>query len=222
MPRSKLLIAVIAGQHEEVKLSLTVSLLNLQVSLMQSDIETHLRVCTLNEALELADRMDADLFAAGPCIGVDPRFVIDALDQPHQVVAAVFPTGVSWDRVRASGNSGSGADGEPLQHRANEYSATPVPRPAVDGYVPALGAARLDCVVIKRGVTADLRARNPEATRGGRYAYESVDAAGRVMQPHETFCEMWQKPVWLDIKHPATNMTPGVFCGCVGRRHVLR
>lgn len=222
-PTETLIVALVCKGRGETSLSSAISLLRLQLRLVQAGIKTDVHVVDhLDEAINAAIAGDANLFAFDLNIGYDAEFPVRALASDKDVVVAAYPLPViDWKRVAATHVDSP----EPLRCRGNVYSAVPNVAGALapEGYVPA-DSARLGCVFIRRGVAQQILKEHPElalAGGGGRFAIESV-SDGKPLEPHQTFAQLYGKTIYIDLSSPASQSGSCPYAGCVGMRERLR
>lgn len=190
----KLCIAIVVKRgSDEARTPLLTSLINMQYSLAVLNVTADL---TMVESLDDALRQvpaDTHLLAVETDVGFDPRFVVHALQAPHDVVLLPYPVGIDWselarrkERVRP---------GTAMLH-CTRYSAEPAFVPDDDDahYAEALPGAGTACVFVRKGAR--------------------VDGVARLWAR--------DKPPVIDLKFNAVKAVRMAFAGCVGHRAAPR
>lgn len=226
--RRRVLFASLTAGRDQCSIGNALSGVKAQMSLLRLPVHLEFRFeRDLGSALDhffLHPEFDA-LVAVDNLISYTDAWVIEnALghdDKPIVVATYPLPGEVDWDRVRAKAADA----GEPNHAKGNVYnvvidehaSFTP------DGRFLIVDRARLDCVVIKREAIADIAARHPELVHaGGILAHCERLRDGKKLTRDEAFCDLWGKPIYADLEHPASSFGTQVFAGVVGLRTRLR
>jgi hypothetical protein len=190
--RERLCVAIVAKPNSaDAQTPLLSSLFSLQYALTEMNVDADLKVV---DCLQTAMRESAGshLLAVETDVGFDPRFVMRALQAPHDVILLPYPVGIDWGALSREDPPETGT----AMLQCTRYSAEPAVLPADgDEYVDALPGAGTACMFVRRGAQVDGDASRLWAR---------------------------DKPPVIDLKFNAVKSMRMAFVGCVGQRTVLR
>jgi len=226
---SKIIIGVVTEGRSDSALQACVSVLHLQMQLMQTPQDQSFQADfrfykTNNEALEDLYRSKdmGGIFVINWSSGIPGAFSLKAYRSPHDVVLGVHSDGViDWERVRNNITSGK----EPVEYAGINYNVELEGTPNADKYAKVKSAKMMDVFFIKRAAVDHIASKHPHVIskdgQHGNFAIEGVYDGEYVNGPTR-FLKLYGKPVYADVEHGINKLAPQDFTGVVGNRSRLR
>ena len=226
---SKIIIGVVTEGRSDSALQACVSVLHLQMQLMQTPQDQSFQADfrfykTNNEALEDLYRSKdmGGLFVINWSSGIPGAFSLKAYRSPHDVVLGVHSDGViDWERVRNNITSGK----EPVEYAGINYNVELEGTPNKDKYAKVKSAKMMDVFFIKRAAVDHIASKYPAiVSKDGQHANFAVEGVydGEFMNASTRFLHLYGKPVYADVEHGINKLAPQDFTGVVGNRSRLR
>jgi hypothetical protein len=225
----KIIIAVVTDGRSDSALQAAVSILHLQMQLMNTpqnqSFQADLRFYkSNNEALQdlFVTKDAAGLFVVHWSTGIPGPFAMKAFKSNKEVIIGVHPDGViDWDRVRNNITSTT----ESLENTGIQYNVDLESAPDSDGYAKIKRINMLNVMFVKRSVVDAMARAHPKIiSKDKKNAAFCLDGIydGTYMTGPERFMRLYGKPMFAETEHGITKLAPQDFTGIVGARSVLR
>jgi hypothetical protein len=226
---SKVIIGIITEGRSDSALQACVSVLHLQMQLMQTPqheaFQADFRFYkTNNEALE--DLYRSKEMSATFCInwssGVPGAFSLKAFRSSNEITLGVHSDGViDWDRVRNNITTGK----ESVEYAGINYNVELEGTPNKDKYVKVKSAKMMDVFFVKRAAVDYIASKHPNVvSKDGQHANFAIEGVydGEYVNGPTRFIQLYGKPVYADVEHGINKLAPQDFTGVVGNRSRLR